>query len=71
MEFEWWMYFICGLFVGFLLSLIIFRPRNKVANGSLEFKQIEDREVMQWNLPLEPEDIKKQKQIIFDVHTET
>lgn len=71
MEFEWWIYFICGLFVGFLLALIIFRPRNKVANGSLEFKQIEDREVMQWNLPLEPEDIKKQKQIIFDVHTET
>lgn len=71
MEFEWWVYFICGLFVGFLLALIIFRQRNKVATGSLEFKQIEDREVMQWNLPLEPEDIKKQKQIVFDVHTET
>ena len=71
MEFEWWVYFICGFLIGFLLALIIFRPRNKVATGSLEFKQIEDREVMQWNLPLEPEDIKKQKQIVFDVHTET
>lgn len=71
MSFEWYWYLIAGFLIGFLLALIIFRSRNKVANGSLEFKQIEDREVMQWNLPLEPEDIKKQKQIIFDVHTET
>ena len=71
MSFEWYWYLIAGFLIGFLLALIIFWPRNKVANGSLEFKQVEDREIMQWNLPLEPEDIKKQKQIIFDVHTET
>lgn len=71
MSFEWYWYLVAGFLIGFLLALIIFRPKKKTANGSLEFKQIEDREVMQWNLPLEPEEIKKQKQIIFDVHTET